>query len=113
MSDDLARELSLEFHETLLETLKLLNRAEEEEEAGEGLEPAELLFLLRKGPSPNLGEADLLRALETLLANRMVDPKDDPEYAWDRGRILGRRFTINTAGKTYLLAQIEKTGRIG
>ncbi len=104
----------MEFHLTLLEALKLLNRAEgESDRPDEGLEPSELLFLLRKGPTPGLTEPGLIQALETLQANRMIEFHEAGEYAWDRGRVLGRRVTINAAGKSYLLEQLQKTGRIG
>lgn len=112
MVDDDAEESAVALHRTLLETLKQLNRAEVEEAEGEGLEPPEILFLLRKGPSPMLTEAELQQAIETLVANRMADPVDDPQYAWDRGRIMGRRYTITAAGKEYLVGQLDKTGRV-
>jgi hypothetical protein len=105
-------ERALELRRTLLETLKQLNRAELEEEGGEGLEAAELLFLLRKGPSPGLSEEELERVIETLVLNGLAGPRDDPQYAWDRGRILGRRYLITTTGKQFLIGQLEKTGRV-
>ena len=113
MSDVSAKANAEALRTTLLETLKQLNRAEvEEDQEREGLEPAEVLVLLRRGPIPQLPEAELENALETLLANRMIEVLDDPQYAWDRGRIVGRRFTITTTGKEYLIGQLEKTGRI-
>jgi len=110
--DDPDLENAVRLRTTLLETLKQLNRAEAEEEEGEGLEAAEILFLLRKGPSPTLTEAELEHAVATLVANRMAEPLEDPRYAWDRGRILGRRYAITPAGKEYLVAQLERTGRV-
>ncbi len=112
MADGTAEGNALALRTTLVETLKQLNRAEREEEDGEGLEASEILFLLRKGPIPALSEAELQHAIETLVANRMADPLDDPQYAWDRGRVLGRRYTITATGKEYLLGQLEKTGRV-
>jgi hypothetical protein len=107
-----ATERAVELHRTLLETLKQLNRAEREEAEGEGLETDELLFLLRKGPSPMLSEAELQHAIETLVANRMATALDDPQYAWDRGRIMGRRYVITATGKEYLVGQLDKVGRV-
>ncbi|HTS33794.1 MAG TPA: hypothetical protein VMI55_07675 [Thermoplasmata archaeon] len=112
MPDDVAEEHAVALHTILVETLKQLNRAEREEAEGEGLEPSEILFLLRKGPIPMLSEAELQHAIETLVANRMADAADDRQYAWDRGRQMGRHYTITAAGKEYLLGQLEKTGRV-
>jgi len=99
-------------HGTLLEVLKQLNRAEIEEQPGEGLESTEILTLIRKGPLPMLTDTDFERALETLVRNRMADTVDAPQYAWDRGRVLGRRFVLTLMGKQYLLEQLQKTGRV-
>jgi hypothetical protein len=111
--DDVAPEVAaLELHQALVEALKQLNRAELESEEGEGLEPTELLLLLRKGACPLLSERELERAVETLVANRLAETTEDPRYAWDRGRLLGRRYTITTEGKEFLLRQIERPGRV-
>ena len=99
-------------HGTLLEVLKQLNRAEVESAPGEGLESAELRQLLRKGPLPMLTDAEFERALATLVANRMTQVVDDPQYAWDRGRVLGRRYALTLSGKEYLLQQLQRTGRV-
>jgi hypothetical protein len=99
-------------HGTLLEVLKQLNRAEIEEEEGEGLETNEILVLLRKGPLPMLTDTDFERALTTLLANQMTEVLDSEKYAWDRGRVLGRRYALTRTGKNYLLDQLKETGRI-
>jgi hypothetical protein len=112
MPDEAADESATALHLALLEVLKQLNRAELEEEAGEGLEETELLTLLRKGPMPSLASADLDRALATLVANGMAQVLDSQQYAWDRGRTLGRRFTVTLAGKQYLIGQLQKTGRV-
>jgi hypothetical protein len=99
-------------HQTLLEVLKQLNRAEVEEPEGEGLETHELLTLLKKGPLPALVPTDLDHALDTLVVNRLAAVADAEVYAWDRGRTMGRRFLLTVAGKEYLLSQLEKVGRV-
>ncbi len=108
-----SRELALSLHLSLLETLKQLNRAEAEESGGDGLETAEIVHLLRRGALPAVSEAEIEHAVATLVANRMADALDEPRYAWDRGRTVGRRYAITTDGKAYLAAQLERTGRIG
>ena len=112
MAGDPSQDSAAARHVALLEVLKQLNRAEVEEQAGEGLESTEILVLLRKGPLPMLTDADFERALGTLVANRMAEVLDSPQYAWDRGRVLGRRFALTRSGKVYLLEQLQKTGRV-
>ncbi|MGA8664060.1 MAG: hypothetical protein WB809_03195 [Thermoplasmata archaeon] len=112
MADDRSQDTATALHLALLEVLKQLNRAEAEEEAGEGLESTEILSLLRKGPLPMLTDPDFERALETLVANRMAEVLDAPQYAWDRGRVLGRRYALTGTGKNYLLEQLQKSGRV-
>ena len=112
MEEDAGVEPAARLHEHLLEVLKQLNRAETEEPEGEGLESNEILVLLRKGPLPMLTEVDFGQALSTLVANRMADVVDSERYAWDRGRVLGRRYTLTLAGKEYLIDQLRKTGRV-
>ena len=58
------------------------------------------------------GEADLAFVLQLLLENGLAETVSEPVYAWDRQRILGERFRITTMGKSYLMRQIEETGRI-
>jgi len=42
----------------------------------------------------------------------MVSELDDREFAWDRGRTVGRRFALALPGKEYLLNRVETAGRI-
>jgi hypothetical protein len=46
------------------------------------------------------------------LENGLIRERDDPEYAWDRRRTLGTRYTITALGKSYLVRQIAETERI-
>ena len=101
-----------ELGSVLLEVLRLLNKSEAEGSSVEGLEHGELLSLLRRGSHPEATGEELDRALETLLANRMVSELDDREFAWDRGRTVGRRFALALPGKEYLLNRVETAGRI-
>lgn len=102
-----------DLHGELLELLKLLNRAEEEESDVDGYELAELHHLLVRGGYPRLSVAEVEAALEVLVANRLAAELVDSEYAWDRARVVGRRFAITTEGKAYLLRELDRTGRIG
>ncbi|MGP8072035.1 MAG: hypothetical protein ACLPZM_02770 [Thermoplasmata archaeon] len=112
MAGDTSEDSAAFLHGAILEVLKQLNRAEAEEDSGEGLESSEILVLLRKGPLPMLTDTDFERALSTLVANQMAEVLDSPQYAWDRGRILGRRYALTRTGKVYLLEQLAKTGRV-
>lgn len=110
-----AEEASYRFHETLLEVLKRLNQAEEERAPPvQGLELVEIeramraFWTLHPGDDDESAEA----ALKLLLENGMVRERDDPQYAWDRRRTLGTRYTITTLGKSYLVRQLEETERI-
>jgi hypothetical protein len=105
-------ERAVELASVLLEVLRLLNKSEAEGSTVQGLEHGELLSLLRRGPHPEATGDELDRAIETLLGNRMVLELDDSEFAWDRGRTVGRRFALALRGKEYLLAKVEKAGRI-
>ena len=110
---DSPQDHALALRSELLEVLKQLNRAEMEEE-GEvvGVEPEELRHSLARGPLPSVSAEDVGTALQVLIGNGLARELDDPEYAWDRGRVVGTRFAITTAGKEYLLRQIERVGRI-
>jgi hypothetical protein len=112
VADETEEERGVERHLTLLEVLKQLNRADIEETDVAGFERREIFLTLRKGPVPTLTEEELGPILETLVGNQMVERVADPSYAWDRGRILGERYTITLVGKEYLMQQIEKTGRV-
>jgi len=101
-----------ELGSVILEVLRLLNKSEAEGSTVDGLEHGELLALLRRGNHPEATGAELDAALATLLGNRMISELDDPEFAWDRGRTVGRRFALALPGKEYLLFRLEKTGRI-
>lgn len=105
-------ERAIELGSVILEILRLLNKSEAEASTVQGLERGELLSLLRRGPHPELTGDELDRALATLLGNRMVSELDDAEFAWDRGRTVGRRFALALPGKEYLLAKVERAGRI-
>jgi hypothetical protein len=105
-------ERAVELHLELLEVLRLLNRAEVERSGVEGLEHRELLTLLRRGPCPFVTPEGFDRAIDTLLGNRMIRELDDLEYAWDRGRTVGRRYALALEGKEYLLEDTQKSGRI-
>lgn len=101
------------FRFDLLEVLKTLNWGAEEEPQLGGIELSEILLRLRRGPCPLITETLLREAIATLVANRMAETRDDIHYAWERGRVLGRRYTLTVQGKKFLLAQLERTGRIG
>jgi hypothetical protein len=106
------QERAHELGEVLLEVLRLLNKSEAEGSTVAGLEHGELLGLLRRGLHPESTGPVLDRALETLLGNQMVAALEDREFAWDRGREVGRRYALTLAGKEYLLQRLARTGRI-
>jgi hypothetical protein len=107
------QEDALELRTELVEVLKQLNRAEMEGE-GEviGLETEEIHHFLARGPLPSLSTGELGRALRVLIGNGLARELDDPQYAWNRGRIVSERFTITTQGKEYLVRQIQRVGRV-
>jgi hypothetical protein len=105
-------EQAVSFRHDLVEVLKQLNRAVEEEPEVGGIELTELLNNLRRGPCPSLTESELGVRLSTLLANRLAATLDRPVTSWERGRVLGRRYGVTPEGKRYLLQQIQRTGRI-
>jgi len=97
----------------LVEVLKQLNRGEMEEEGGvEGLEIDELHHFLARGPLPSVSAESVGTALKVLVGNGYARELDDPEYAWNRGRIVGARYLITTEGKEFLLREIQRVGRI-
>jgi hypothetical protein len=110
-----AEEAAYRFHETILEVLKRLNQAEEERSPGvQGLELVEIQRVMRPFWALHAGEdeASAESALRLLLENGLARERDDPQYAWDRKRTLGTRYTITTLGKSYLVRQIQETERI-
>jgi hypothetical protein len=113
MAGEDADQAAADLHMLLIEVLKQLNQAEAEEPQGEGLEPGEIALRIRKGPVPTASVEECHRACGTLVENRMAEVVEAGQYAWDRGRTLGRRYVLTSAGKTYLLQQLERTGRIG
>ncbi len=112
MTDPTAEERARELHLEMVETLKLLNRVEEEHEGVDGLEREELLHLMPKAGFPNATLDDVERTLKLLLANGYAREIGQPEYAWDRGRTVGDRFTITTEGKRLLMQELERVNRI-
>lgn len=109
---EVEEERALELGVILLEILRLLNKSEEEAAAVAGLEHAELFTLIRRGPHATATIEELDAALATLVGNRMIAVLEDSEYAWDRGRAVGRRYILALPGKEYLLTKIERSGRI-
>jgi hypothetical protein len=110
--DEEQEERAIELGGILLEVLRLLNKSEAEGSTVAGLEHHELFALLRRGPRATATLEELNVALATLVGNRMVTVLEDPEYAWDRGRAVGRRYALALPGKEYLLTKIERSGRI-
>jgi hypothetical protein len=109
---EIDEERAVELGGVLVDLLRLLNRSEEEGSTVEGLEHVELLHLLRQGSHPALSVPELDAAIATLLGNGFARELDVPEYAWDRGRTLGRRFALTLPGKQYLIVKDETPGRI-
>jgi len=101
-------ELRVEF----VEILKQLNRAEMEEGNVEGIEIEELRHFLSRSVLPQVTHDQIGKALEVLVGNGLAQELHDPEYAWDRGRVLTDRFTITTEGKEFLVRQLQRVGRI-
>jgi hypothetical protein len=106
------RDAALELRSELIEILKQLNRAEMEEGDVPGLEASEVHHFLSKGPLPQVTSAEVAEALKVLIGNGLARELDDPEYAWDRGRVVADRYTITTEGKEFLLRQIQRVGRV-
>jgi hypothetical protein len=100
------------FHETLLEVLKLLNRAAERRSDIDGLEYIELERAMQNFWSVRARENHLENAVQLLLENGLVANDPQPVYAWDRRRTLGARYLITSLGKAYLLRSIGETERI-
>ena len=105
-------EAAAELRGELVEILKFLNRSEMEMRDVNGLEFDEVRHLLARGAYPHLTAEDVERAIEVLVGNGFACSLSDPTYAWDRGRVLGRRYAITTGGKAFLLRQMERLNRI-
>jgi hypothetical protein len=101
-----------DLHGELLELLKLLNRAEEEQADVDGYELTELHHLLAQARYPLITADEVAEGLLVLVGNRLAAELTDREYAWDRGRVVGRRFAITTEGKAFLVRALDRTGRI-
>lgn len=96
----------------MVEVLKALNWGEEEAPSLHGIEPEEILNRLKRSSCPMITEALLGSAIETLVANNMAEATDRIEYAWERGRTVGLRYTLTVLGKQYLIGELEREGRI-
>ncbi len=112
MMDTAAVEAAADLRESLTEILRQLNRAEMEEPEGEGLELAELHHVLVRAGRRDLSERDVEQAVSVLVGNGYACRRTDAEYAWDRARTLGTRFTITTEGKSFLVERLRRTNRI-
>lgn len=100
------------FRHDLVEVLKALNWGEEEAPSMHGIEATEILNRLKRSACPTITETLLQQAIETLVANRMAEATDRIEYAWERGRVVGLRYTLTVLGKRYLIDQLDREGRI-
>lgn len=98
--------------EELLAVLRQLNWAEMESIDADGLEVDELRRALARRAFPNLTSPDVERAVGVLVGNGFARRRDDPEYAWDRGRVLGTRYAITTEGKAFLLSRLGRPDRV-
>jgi len=101
-----------EFRWELVEVLKQLNRAEMESLGVLGLELGELARTLARGPAPQVTQEDVHQAIRVLVGNGYAEELRDPEYAWDRSRVVADRYTITTGGKDFLVRALQKEGRI-
>jgi hypothetical protein len=110
--DEPPAEAAASLRDEMLEILRQLNRAEMEETKVEGLEIAELHHKLLHGLYPHLTSPQVETAVGVLVGNGLARQLTDIEYAWDRGRVIGERYTITTQGKAYLLESLRKTNRI-
>jgi hypothetical protein len=106
-------EAARELRDEMIEVLKLLNRAEEEHRDVDGYELDELRDLLSRGAHPHITLPEVERSLGVLLGNGFAREMDDQEYAWERGRVIGRRYVITTEGKSFLVKQLVRVDRIG
>jgi len=112
MMDETAAEKARSLHLEMIEVLKLLNRVEEEHAGVDGFEREEILHLMPKVGFPNATLDEVGRTLELLLANGYARRIEGEQYAWDRGRTVGERFTITLAGKQLLIEEIRRLDRV-
>jgi len=110
--DGASAESATELHSELIEILRQLNRAQMEETQVEGLEVGELRRIMMRGEYPHITTPQVSTAVEVLVGNGMAQQLTDVEYAWDRGRVVGERYTITTTGKAYLLETLRRTNRV-
>ena len=110
--DGSPEEAALELRDEMMEILRQLNRAEMEEPDGEGLELEEIYRMLAHQGFSGITTPDVARAVGVLVGNGFARLRNDPVYAWDRGRVLSSRFLITTAGKSYLLERLVRTNRV-
>ena len=105
-------EAALELRDELVEVLKQLNRSENILGEATGLEVDELHSLLGRGPLPRITPPDVERAVSVLVGNGYARCLDNPEYSWERGRVVSTRYSITSQGKAYLVSRLQRTGRI-
>jgi hypothetical protein len=101
---------------TFFAILKQLNRADfhnEGDAADQALELPELERRLSEFWAVRSGEARIAVALGLLLSNGFVATDGTPEYSWQRGRTVERRYRITSEGKQFLLTGIETSDRVG
>jgi len=110
--DGASAESAFELRDELVEILKQLNRVEMEETKVEGLEIGELRRILARGSYPSVTTPEVVTALTVLVGNGMARQHTDLEYAWDRGRVVGERYSITTEGKAYLIETLRRTNRV-
>jgi hypothetical protein len=112
VAEDPELDLLGEFHETVLNILKVLNQNEIEDTEAAGLELDEIGKKLHGlwGISPE--DPRIASAVHVLMDHQLARRELDARYAWSRGRILGERYCITTEGKSYLLKWIRQPGRI-
>jgi len=102
--------------ETLLEILRLMNQAEEDNDgapADQALELAELEERLHDFEPVKRGSIKVSLALGLLLRNGLVTTQNDGDYSWQRQRDVAQRYRISAQGKKFLIDSIANSNRIG
>ena len=105
-------ERAAELGDELVEVLKQLNRSENVAGESSGLEVIELHHILGRGPLPFVTGYDVERAVGVLVGNGLARCLTTPEYSWERGRVVATRYAITTEGKAFLVARLQRTGRV-